>query len=254
MNQYRYLEIRKEKSIGTVKFCRPNQLNAMNKEFMNEIILAFTEMNNDSEIKVVIITGSGRAFMAGADIKEYASQTDKEFLDFQQCGIKLYQAAERCSKPYIAMVNGYALGGGFEIACACDMIIASENSKFGLPEVHLGLIPGGGGTQRLIQKIGINRVKEMLYLGSSYSAEIMHEWGVVNYITKEECLEEKTLEIAEKLTRRPSTSIAQLKRLAYLSTCPIGLDERMGDEAKTVLKLFKTNEAKELINSFIIKN
>ncbi len=253
MKKYKYLNMEKENGIGTIRFCRPDQLNAMNRNFMNEIILSLAEMNDDDEIKVVILTGSGRAFMAGADIKEYATQTDAEFMDFQKRGVKLYEGIEHSAKPYIAMVDGYALGGGFEIACACDLIIASENSTFGLPEVHLGLVPGGGGTQRLIQKIGINRIKEMLYLGGSYSAETMYNWGIINYITSKENLEEKTFEIAKKLTRRPSAAIGQLKRLANLSTSPIDFDKRIYDEGETVFNLFKTDIAKELINKFIKK-
>lgn len=254
MKEYKFLEVLIKDSIGIVKFCRPEQLNAMNRAFMDEIIDAFHSLNENDEIKVVIVRGSGRAFMAGADIKEYANQSDEEFLSFQERGIQMYQEAERSSKPFIAMVDGYALGGGFEIACSCDLIIASENSEFGLPEVHLGLVPGGGGTQRLIQKIGINRVKEVLYLGGKFSAQLLHEWGIVNYVTTKEELEEKTLVLANKLARRPTSSIAELKRLIYLSTCPIDLDERMKDEGNSVFRLFKTQTAKKLIEKFIKKN
>lgn len=254
MKEYKFLKVIIKGSIGIVQFCRPEVLNAMNRAFMDEIIDAFHSLNMNDDINVVIVKGSGRAFMAGADIKEYANQSDEEFLSFQKRGIQMYQEAERSSKPYIAMVDGYALGGGFEIACSCDLIIASENSEFGLPEVHLGLVPGGGGTQRLIQKIGINRVKEVLYLGGKFSAQILHEWGIVNYITKKDDLEEKTFELANKLARRPTSSISELKRLVYLSTCPIDLDERMKQEGDSVFKLFKTNTAKALIEKFIKKN
>lgn len=254
MSKYSFLEILKKDSVGVVRFCRPEQLNAMNRAFMDEIITAFQEMNQDDDVKVVIVTGSGRAFMAGADIKEYADQTDEAFISFQKRGIQLYREAERSNKPYIAMVNGYALGGGFEIACSCDLIVASESAEFGLPEVHLGLVPGGGGTQRLIQKIGINRIKEILYLGGRFTAEQFKEWGIVNYVTSKDELEEKTFEIASKLARRPSSAIAELKRLAYLSTCPVDLEERMQEEGKAVFKLFKTLEAKTLIDEFKRKN
>ncbi|MEM1484301.1 enoyl-CoA hydratase/isomerase family protein [Oscillospiraceae bacterium PP1C4] len=251
---YQFLTIERKDAIATVRFNRPEQLNAMNRMFMDEIICAFQELNDDSRIRVVLVTGNGRAFMAGADIKEYAVQTDEQFLAFQERGIQLYQQAERSKKPFIAVVNGFALGGGFEIACACDMIIASNNASFGLPEVHLGLIPGGGGTQRLIQKIGVNRIKQMLYLGDQYSAQQMHAWGIVNYIAEPEYLTTFSEQIAQKLSRRSPEAIAQLKRLVYLSTCPIDLDNRMKDEGKTVFDLFRTEQAKERIENFIHKN
>lgn len=250
---YQYLTVDRRSQIGVVTFRRPSQMNAMNRVFMDEIIGAFHELNEDDDIRVVVVTGEGRAFMAGADIKEYSSQSDQEFDAFQQRGIELYHQAERSKKPFIAMVNGYALGGGFEIACACDLIIASDDAKFGLPEVHLGLIPGGGGTQRLIQKIGINRIKQMLYLGDQYTAQQMQAWGVVNYVTTAENLEETCMQLASKLARRSPEAIAQLKRLAYLSTCPVDLDARMKDEGATVFRLFKTAQAQKRILDFIRK-
>nr|WP_278276530.1 enoyl-CoA hydratase/isomerase family protein [Anaerotruncus rubiinfantis] len=244
----------KQGPVGFVRFNRPDQLNAMNRAFMDEIVEAFTEMNADDEVRAVIVTGNGRAFMAGADIKEYAVQTDAQFLAFQERGTALYRQAERGKKPFIAMVNGFALGGGFEIACACDLIIASKEAKFGLPEVHLGLVPGGGGTQRLIQKLSINRIKQMLFLGDQYTAEQMQEWGVVNYVTEPEELEAFTVSIAQKLARRSPAALAELKRLVYLSTCPKDLDERMTEEGNTVLRLFKTPEARQKIEDFMNKN
>ncbi|MCL4153139.1 UNVERIFIED_CONTAM: hypothetical protein GTU68_026890, partial [Idotea baltica] len=142
----------------------------MNREMMNEIIEGIEAVNSNENIHVAVIRGEGRAFMAGADIKEYADQTPEAFKSFQDCGIQLYKSIEEAPKPWIAAVNGFALGGGFEIALSCDMILASSTAKMGLPEVFLSLVPGGGGTQRLIQKIGINRAKELLFFGGQYSA------------------------------------------------------------------------------------
>ena len=191
--------------------------------------------------------------MAGADIKEYAAQSDEEFLAFQKKGWRVYEEAERGNKPFIAVVNGYALGGGFEIAAACDLVIASEDALFGLPEVHLGLVPGGGGTQRLIQKLGINRMREILYLGGKYSASQMQEWGVVNYVVPADELVGFAKEIAAKLTRRSPQAIAQLKKLTYLSTCPMELEERLEEEGKSLFMLFHTPEAQKRIHDFANK-
>lgn len=251
---YNFLQIERTESIGIVRFNRPEQLNAMNRKFMDEIVDAFSELNNDNKIKAVVVTGNGRAFMAGADIKEYAEQSEEDFVKFQKKGIEMYQKIEKSTKPYIAMLNGFALGGGFEIACACDLIVAAQEARMGLPEVHLGLIPGGGGTQRLIQKIGINRVKQMLFLGNQYTADEMRQWGIVNYVFPLESLEVECLKLAEKLVRKSSDSMAQLKRLAYLSTCPIDLDVRMKEEGDSVAELFKSEEARNKIQDFIKKN
>lgn len=250
---YQYLTIDRQDGVAVVTFQRPEQLNAMNRAFMDEIVNAFHEVNEDETVRTVIVTGCGRAFMAGADIKEYATQTDEEFLAFQKKGWALYDAAEKSSKPYIAAVNGFALGGGFEIATACDMVLASEDAKFGLPEVHLGLVPGGGGTQRLIQKIGINRVREILYIGGQFSAQQMYEWGVVNHIAPADGLMDAAMELARKLARRPAQALAQLKKLAYLSTCPIPLAQRMETEAQTVYDLYHTPEAQKKIHEFANK-
>ncbi len=250
---YQYLKVEKKDGIAVVTFMRPEQLNAMNRAFMDEIVGAFHEANEDDDVRVVLVTGSGRAFMAGADIKEYAAQTDEEFLAFQKKGWELYDEAEKGKKPFIAVVNGFALGGGFEIAAACDMIVASEDAQFGLPEVHLGLVPGGGGTQRLIQKIGVNRLREILYFGGKFSAAQMKEWGVVNYVVKNNELMDFAMELAAKLTRRSPEAIAALKQLAYLSTCPRELPERMEKEGEYLFDLYHTPFAKKKINDFANK-
>lgn len=251
---YQFLTIENIEGVGMITFNRPKQLNAMNRAFMDEIVDACTKMNEDTSVKVVVITGSERAFMAGADIKEYAAQGEEDFRNFQVKGIQMYKAMEESHKPYIAMVNGFALGGGFEIACACDLIVASEDALMGLPEIHLGLIPGGGGTQRLIQKIGINRVKEMLYLGGQYSAIEMKNWGIVNFIFPEEILREECLQIAHKLGRKSSNALAQLKRLANISTSSLSFDQRISEEGEAVYQLFQSPEAKEKIDAFMKKN
>lgn len=243
-----------EDGIAFLVFNRPEQLNAMNRRMMDEIIDAIIEINTNESVKVGVIRGEGRAFMAGADIKEYASQTNDEFDAFQGKGKQLYDALENSDKPWIAAVNGYALGGGFEIALACDMILASAKASMGLPEVFLSLIPGGGGTQRLIQKIGINRVKEMLFLGTGLEANLMYEWGVVNRVFEEEEFLSQVRNFAGKLSRRPSSSLAQLKRLANLSITEMPFKERINDEANSVKELFLTDEAQKAIQDFIRKN
>lgn len=254
MGNFKTIQVEIFDNVALLKFNRPEQLNAMNRQMMDEIITAIHQINENDEVYVAIISGEGRAFMAGADIKEYGNQTHEEFESFQEKGKQLYDAIEKASKPWIAAVNGFALGGGFEIALSCDMIVASEQAKMGLPEVFLSLIPGGGGTQRLIQKIGINRVKELLFFGGQYNAETLHNWGVVNHVFSDEDFLSEALKFANKLSRRPKNAVAQLKRLANLSLSSISFEDRINDEANTVKTLFLNTEAQEAIHQFIKKS
>ncbi|PKQ64840.1 hypothetical protein BZG02_03030 [Labilibaculum filiforme] len=243
-----------ENGIAVLVFNRPDQLNAMNRKMMDEIIEAISSINANKDVKVAIIRGEGRAFMAGADIKEYGNQTSEEFISFQEKGKLLYESIENSTKPWIAAINGFALGGGFEIPLACDLILASEKATMGLPEVFLSLIPGGGGTQRLVQKIGINRVKEMLFMGTPLDAKQLYDWGIVNRVFSDDDFLLQVFDFAKKLSRRPSKSIADLKRLANLSLTEMPFKQRIDDEANTVKKLFLGEEAQKAIQDFIQKN
>jgi len=241
-------------TIATLTFNRPEHLNAMNRVMMDEIIEGIQSINTNQNISVGVLTGAGRAFMAGADIKEYGSQTAEEFDAFQLRGRALYESLETDPIPWIAAVNGFALGGGFEIAMACDFILASSEAKMGLPEVFLNLVPGGGGTQRLVQKIGINRVKEMLYLGGQYSAEQMCNWGIVNHIYDPEVFVDEVNKFAGKLSRRPKQSVSMLKKLAQLSLQPQSFKSKLEKEGKAVSELFHSPVAKKKIQDFIDKS
>lgn len=254
MKTFKTIQLEVKDNIGVLKFNRPEQLNAMNRQMMDEIVEGIHWINASEDCSVAVIRGEGRAFMAGADIKEYGSQTHEEFEAFQEKGKQLYDAIEKASKPWIAAVNGFALGGGFEIALSCDMIVASDQAKMGLPEVFLSLIPGGGGTQRLIQKIGINRVKEMLFFGGQFDTQTMYNWGIVNKIFPSDDFFAQAMDFAGKLSRRSQTSIAQLKRLANLSLTSVPFEERINDEANTVKELFLNDEAQAAIQNFIKKS
>lgn len=254
MKNYKNIELKVENKVGYLIFNRPENLNAMNRLMMDEIIHAIDQINQNDEAQIGVITGKGRAFMAGADIKEYGSQTEEEFASFQERGRFLYKGIEEGPKPWLAAVNGFALGGGFEIALSCDMILASDVAKMGLPEVFLSLVPGGGGTQRLIHKMSINRAKEMLFTGGQYSAKTLAEWGVVNQVFEEETFEKEVTLFAQKLTRRPSGALSQLKRLAHLSLAPLPFEQKIEEEGKAVSDLFHGEEAKKAIQNFIDKS
>jgi enoyl-CoA hydratase/carnithine racemase len=254
MKSFNTITVTEQESVATLTFNRPYLLNAMDREMMDEIIDALKMIVENEGNRVAVITGTGRAFMAGADIKEYAVQTVEQFKAFQNKGKELYQLIEDAGIPFIAAVNGVALGGGFEIALACDMIIASETAKMGLPEVHLGLIPGGGGTHRLIQKIGLNRVREMLMLGNAYTAKQMLDWGIVNSVSTENDLSIAVKETADKLKRRPAQSLKVFKQLLKPQAIELPFVQRIEQEGIEVLDLFYSPLAQDLINQFVSKN
>lgn len=254
MKNFKNIIVTENESVATLTFNRPHLLNAMNREMMDEIIDALKMITENENIRVAVITGEGRAFMAGADIKEYAVQTGEQFKAFQNKGKELYQFIEEANIPFVAAVNGVALGGGFEIALACDFIIAVESTKMGLPEVHLGLIPGGGGTQRLLQKIGMNRVKEMLMLGSAYTAQQMYDWGIVHKVASDNELNSSVNEMTDKLKRRPAQSLKAIKQLLKPNAVEQPFAQRIDKEGAEVYNLFYSPLAQDLINQFVSKN
>ncbi|MBS1602890.1 MAG: enoyl-CoA hydratase/isomerase family protein [Bacteroidetes bacterium] len=254
MTRYDTITCTIEDGVGRLQFNRPGLLNAMNRQMMDEIIHALETIARAEGVSVGIITGSGRAFMAGADIKEYSRQTAGEFKSFQEKGRRLYALIEQAEIPFIAAVNGFALGGGFEIALACDFIVAAASAKMGLPEVHLGLIPGGGGAQRLLLKVGLGRVKEMLLLGQSYTAARMEEWGVVHEVAEDGALEDVVTGLAEKLKRRPRQAVKAIKAMLEPSAVEAVFETRLDREGAAVAALYHTPEAMQLIEKFTTKN
>ena len=198
------------KGLTTITINRPSKLNALNKETINELHRAFKIAEEDRKTKVIIITGSGeKAFVAGADISEFSdfSVAEGESLAAEGQAL-LFDFVANLSTPVIAAVNGFALGGGLELAMAAHFRIASDNAKMGLPEVSLGVIPGYGGTQRLPQLIGKGRAMEMIMTAGMIDAKTAHNYGLVNHVTTQEELMEFTQKIASKIMRNSSVAIA----------------------------------------------
>ncbi len=197
-------EVKNEVLIITIN--RPDKLNALNKQTIEELHETFVDAENDKNIRALIITGSGqKAFVAGADIAEFANYSIEEGKQLSSIGhFKIFNFIENYSKPVIAAVNGFALGGGLELAMACHIRVASANAKMGLPEVSLGVIPGYGGTQRLAQLVGKGKAFEMIVTADMINAEDAYKWGLVNYVTTQEELLNKCFEITSKIiTKSP---------------------------------------------------
>jgi len=201
---YSNILVEQEENLATITINRPNKLNALNKETIQELSDAFRDLEEDREIKVVILTGSGeKAFVAGADISEFADFSEKEGGKLAAKGQKiLFDVVANLSKPVIAAINGFALGGGLELAMACHFRVASDNAKMGLPEVSLGVIPGYGGTQRLPQLVGKGRAMEMILTAGMIDAESALRYGLVNHVVAQEEL----LAFSEKLAGRISNN------------------------------------------------
>lgn len=220
MNSYKQIKLEVSKKVAWVIFNRPDQLNAMNGVMMNEIVHALGIVNTmpTEKASICVITGEGKAFMAGADIKEYAKQTKEEFDAFQTKGRSLYASIEGNSKPIIAAVNGYAFGGGFEIALACDIIVASAYAKLALPEINLNLIPGGGGTQRLPQKLGVNLANELIMTGKVVTADWLLQRGLINQVfSKETNFKEEVIKFCEDFTNKKADRLQFVKLLTQSS-------------------------------------
>ncbi len=197
-------------SINTIIINRPKKLNALNKETIKELHKAFKAAEEDSEVKVIIVTGSGeKAFVAGADISEFADFDVKEGKKLSAKGHDiLFDFVENLSKPVIAAVNGFALGGGLELAMACHFRVASDNAKMGLPEVSLGVIPGYGGTQRLPNLVGKGRAMEMIMTAGMIDANQALTYGLVNHVTTQEELIPLCTKLASKITNNSSVAIS----------------------------------------------
>ena len=247
------LSVERRGRIATVTFRRADQLNAMNRLMQREITETFEALGRDASIGAIVVTGDGRAFMAGADIKEYAAQSEAEFDDFQAKGERMYAAIEANAKPVIAAVNGYALGGGFELVLCCDIVVASSTAKMGLPEIKLGLVPGGGGTQRSVGKLGRNRANQLLMTGAIIPAESFERWGLVNELVAPDALLPRALELAEAIAAEPAAAIEGLKRLTAIAASG-DLEAGLESERDLVSALFRSEIGKARVKAFAAKS
>ena len=246
------ITVEKKNRIGIVTVNRPKELNSMNSETREELASAFEELDLDENISVSILTGSpGKAFIAGADIKEFSKMKIKDRKTMKE-DWRVTDVIADSRKPVIAMINGFCLGGGLEIAMACDLRTASNNSKLGQPEINIGIIPGAGGTQRLTRLVGEGRSMELILTGNMISAAKAESWGLVNLVTDEDTLEEKTMEIATLIAEKSPFAVERAKKsvkLASNTTMKKGLKK----EQELFVECFKSNDGKEGIAAFIEK-
>ncbi|MCO5220940.1 MAG: enoyl-CoA hydratase/isomerase family protein [Thermomicrobiales bacterium] len=245
-------EIDRDGSIAILTFVREDRLNALDHRTMRELTKAFDAFDRDDSVSVVVVTGRGKAFVAGADINGYLNIELTEYIDFQRLGRKMYASVERCSKPVIVAVNGWALGGGFELVLVADIVIASERAKLGLPECKLGLLPGGGGTQRLPRLVGRNKAKEMLMTGDPITATEAERLGIVNTVVAPEALMDAALQMARTIAERAPLAVRMAKQLVD-DGVEAPLETAITMEMGMTATLYNTRDAREGIGAFLEK-
>jgi enoyl-CoA hydratase len=241
-----------KENIATIAVNRPDVLNALNRRVLAEMLGAIGQVSGDDNVKCVILTGVGKAFVAGADIAEMSNYTNREALAFGDLGHSVLIGLETLDKPVIAAVNGFALGGGTELALGCDFIYASTKAKFGQPEVNLGIIPGFGGTQRLARSIGLNKARELIYTGDIISAQEAWRIGLVAELFEPEELMGKVIEKAQLLMSKGPLAIATAKRVMNKGA-DLSLDAALEFEKQAFAALFGSDDRLEGMTAFLEK-
>lgn len=252
MSNYETIAVEKRGRFAVLTINRPDKLNVLNTKVHTEGVDALETLRKDDEVRAVVITGAGqKSFVAGADISEFAGQTPvTQRAVFQEK--TLFNSIDIFPKPVIAMINGFCLGGGNELALACDIRVCSENAKFGQPEINLGLIPGGGGTQRLTRLIGEGRAMEIMLTGDMIDASTALRYGLVNHVFTSEELETKTMELANKIAEKAPIAL-QLAKEAVKFASRSSLDEGLRREIDLFAICFSTEDKEEGVAAFLDK-
>ena len=247
---YQYILVGRDEQVGIVTLNRPKERNALNTQLVGELADALEEFDRDKGIGCIVITGAGeKAFAAGADIKE---MSDKTPIDMLLGGFAAWLRIRQIHKPLIAAVGGYALGGGCELAMHCDMIVASENARFGQPEINLGIIPGAGGTQRLARTLGKYRAMEIVLTGAPVSAQEMHALGLVNRLVPQGEHLTEAVKLAKTVAAQAPVAV-RLAKEAVNAAFETTLAEGLEIERKNFFLLFATEDMQEGMRAFIEK-
>ncbi len=250
MDAYETILVETRGRVGLVRLNRPRAFNALNSQLMRELTNALTALDADPAVGAIVITGNERVFAAGADIREMSTATPVDMLVSGY--IDLFDRIRSVTKPIIAAVSGWALGGGFELAMTCDMIIASESAKFGQPEINLGIIPGAGGTQRLTRTVGKYLAMEMVLNDRRLSAEEAARWGLVNRVVPVERYLDEALTLAEQLAARAPLAL-RIAKEAVNKALETSLTEGLAYERRVFFLLFATEDQKEGMQAFLEK-
>jgi enoyl-CoA hydratase len=250
---YCNLETSNRGAVRTITVTRPDKLNALNRDTLNELTLAFAQAAQDDAVRVVVLAGAGeKAFVAGADIAEMNGYTPVQAQGFSRTGQRLMSSIERLGKPVIARIQGFALGGGMELAMACHLRIASEKAKFGQPEINLGLIPGFGGTQRLLRLAGRGAALELCLTGAVINAQRAYELGVVTRVVAPEALDEAVNTLADQLAAAAPLAAAGILD-AVLQGGETGIDQGLEFETQGFALAFSTEDMREGTSAFLEK-
>lgn len=250
MNRFEFIETSLKRNIAVIELNRPRQLNSLNRKMVNEIVGAMEEFDRDENVRVIVLTGKGRSFSAGADIDEMMDDNPvsleqlNQFADWDRFAL--------IKKPILGAVKGFVFGGGFELALCCDLLFASIGTEFSFPEVGLGVMPGAGGTQRLTKLVGRTKALEWLWTGERISAETALKHGVINKIVAPELLMEETMKLAELLANQPLLSLRLIKD-SVNKAVDYPLYEGMQYERKNFYLLFASQDQKEGMTAFVEK-
>ena len=250
---FKNIKVEKKEAIALIKINRPQVLNALNKDTIIELEKAVEDLDNDKNIKVAILTGEGeKAFIAGADIKQMSDMTPLEAKEFSELGHSMLKKIENSRIPFIAAINGYALGGGCETLMACDICIAAKSAKIGQPEINLGVHPGFGGTQRLPRLVGRMKAKELLLTGRNIDADEAFRIGLVNMIVDDDKLIDTAMDLANKIATKSLVQTGFIKELVNKGT-DVDLNSANSLEISFFSSSFSTDDQKEGMKAFLEK-
>lgn len=236
--------------IALIQLNRPKELNALNLQLMGELRDALKQLDQEDEVRVIILTGNERAFAAGADIKQMAGKGTIDMWKVDQ--FSTWDQINKTRKPIIAAVSGFALGGGCELSMTCDMIIASETAKFGQPEIKIGVMPGAGGTQRLTKALGKAKAMELVLTGKFISAEEAMDYGLVNKVVPVEFYLEEAVKLASEIAAMSPIAV-QMAKESVKRSFEVPLEEGLHFERKNFYMLFSSEDQKEGMNAFVEK-